>query len=79
MNYKTTDFNIAVVLHSSGSKLIGKEKDNNGQVKFHFQNDELLQDILEERMSGSLMINPERIFSSERFLRTIIKEAIINY
>ena len=79
MNYKTTDFNTAVILHSGGSKLVGTEKDRNGQVKFHFKNDDLLQNILEERISGGLSINPEKIFYSERFLRTIIKEAIINY
>jgi len=78
INYKTSDFNTAVILHAHGCKMTGKES-HNKRVRFHFQNDDLLISLIEARMTGILTINPEKIFSSERFLRSIIKEEIIKY
>lgn len=79
MTYKNRDFNTAVVLHAMGCKLDSTEKNHRGECVFHFQSNDLLHQVLDQRLRDEILLSPEKIFYSERFLRNIMKQESINY
>lgn len=76
--FKTTDFDIAVILVTMGIKIHKFEKIHPKKLAFHFEEREECEKIQLDYYNGHLMVEPREFWNNIRQVKSVIYDKLQN-